>query len=550
MHPQVQRPPIFPFFVGAPRSGTTLFRAIFDFHPGMAVPDESNFVPILGRSRSRYERPYGFAADALVEDLLRQRSFRRWGLTRDHVRNEFDAHPPRDYPDAIRGLFALFAQRQGKSRYADKTPRYILDIPLLAELFPEAKFIHIIRDGRDVALSVLDVDFGARSVGAAALSWKDFVKSGRESGRRLGSRYCEINYEDVLKDPEATIAPLCGFVDLQFDPAMLRYFERSERITAPAEWSRRHVLLPPTKGLRDWRSQMSGRDVVMFEALAGDMLEELGYERSVPQIPAPVLIRARAEVIGREARRFIRGARLPKTTPSGRGTAKPAPLLASPRSDRQEVLSFLLAREASMRGDVQAFRREVLDGRLLTLDGVPSWVMDEDGQTGTGTPAGILEYLGAEAWPLRQRTIEGGSLERLRLLGAGLSDVYGWEPAQATSFVLTGLSPLVPAIRCATVGGVPSSSTLRIVLAVDPVTSPRDLASYYKRARARETQDRSGSVTRKQLKLAAFVAERSEQSWPELMEAWNRNFPRSRYSDTKGFQRDAVSARRALLDPY
>ena len=288
MPAQQETVPIFPFIVGAPRSGTTLMRAIFDFHPDLAVPDESNFVTMLGRKRGRYDQPQGFAVSTFLDDLLEQRSFRRWAMSRDYLLDAFDAHPPGDYPEAIRALFALYARRQGKSRYADKTPRNIINIPLLAELFPEARFIHMIRDGRDVALSVLDVDFGAQDIGAAALSWKEFVTKGRASGRRLGARYHEIHYEDILEAPERAVKPLCELIDLPFDPAMLRYFERSDQITAPAAWSRRHVSLPPTKGLRDWRSQMTPRDVATYEALAGDLLEELGYERIERTPAAPV----------------------------------------------------------------------------------------------------------------------------------------------------------------------------------------------------------------------------------------------------------------------
>jgi Sulfotransferase family len=516
----------------------------------MAVPDESDFVSVLGRVRTRYERPFGFITSAFLNDLFQQRSFRRWRMTREYLLDQFDAHPPLDYPDAVRALFCFYARRQGKARYADKTPRNLRNIELLAELFPEAKFVHIIRDGRDVALSLLDVDFGARDIGAAALAWKEFVTEGRASGKRLGIRYCEINYENILEDPESTIVSLCEFIDLPFDSKMLRYFERSEKITAPAAWSRRHVLLPPTKGLRDWRIQMMPKDVAVFETLAGNLLDELGYERSVHKASTTELLRARGKLLRRKVGGLARRARMSTKRRSEGRAEPPSPLFSHPGSDRQEVLSFLLAQEASKDPEVNAFRKHTLRDRLLSLENATAWIVDQAQQDGVGGPAPTLEYVGADGWPLRQPTIEGSVLDRLRLLAARLAPIYGWEQSQASTFVLTGLTPLASAIRSTTIGGLPFSSTLRIVLEVDPAVTPGDLIRFYTRIRKRVAQERSGRVTEKQCKLVVFVAERSEQEWPELMETWNAEFPQWLYENTKSFQRDAVSARRRVLDPY
>ena len=136
---------------------------------------------------------------------------------------------PSTVPEAVRAMFSAYAHRQGKRRYAEKTPANVMHISLLGELFPESRFIHIIRDGRDVTLSYLSVDFGAESVGEGAISWKRAVEQGRRDGSSLGpDRYREIKYEDLVHDPEGALRDLCAFVELPFDPRMLRYFERAE----------------------------------------------------------------------------------------------------------------------------------------------------------------------------------------------------------------------------------------------------------------------------------------------------------------------------------
>lgn len=286
---------VFPFFVGCGRSGTTLLRAIFDSHPAMSMPAETQFILSMGMRRRRYEGPDGIDIDRFLTDVYRFTDLHeRWGLPREDVRSAWSPERPRNYPDAIRALFALQAGRSGKSRYGNKTPIHVLSLPQLARLFPEARFVHVLRDGRDVALSYLASDFGPDTVEGAALRWRHWTGRGVVAGRRLGpERYREITYEALVEDPERVAREVCEFVRLDFDGAMLRYADRADEILAGVTYPHHHqsLRLRPTKGLRDWRSQMSPDDVVRFEALAGGLLSELGYER-----------RARTVGMGRRAR--------------------------------------------------------------------------------------------------------------------------------------------------------------------------------------------------------------------------------------------------------
>src|SRR4051794_27962840 len=135
--------PIFPFVVGCSRSGTTLLRALLDAHPLLAVPPESHFA-VAPRLRRLGRDPW----------------FRLWGIEPPDLRGL-------DVADAVRAVFAAYAAAQGKPRYADKTPHYVSHLPLLAERFPEARFVHVVRDGRDVALSLLEVPWGPDDVEGA-----------------------------------------------------------------------------------------------------------------------------------------------------------------------------------------------------------------------------------------------------------------------------------------------------------------------------------------------------------------------------------------------
>ncbi len=291
--------PPFPFFVGCARSGTTLLRAIFTAHPEMAIPDEAHYVMQMLRKRDRYERD-GFATEVFLHDLLGHKLFPSWVLPEEIVRESFHSEPPADYADAVRRVFSLYAKQLGKPRYGDKSPRNVLNLSLLAKTFPEAKFVHIIRDGRSVALSLLEMPWARpESIVQAARYWRKRVQQGRRAGQALGSsRYHEIRYEALVEDPDSSVRSLCEFIDLPFDPAMLRYYEHEDLFSQQSKPSR----TPPTKGLRDWRTQMSKKDLALFEVAAGDLLDELGYERGAGRIAAWINISGRLQAVSSDAR--------------------------------------------------------------------------------------------------------------------------------------------------------------------------------------------------------------------------------------------------------
>lgn len=285
-------PPVF--VVGCPRSGTTLLRLMLDAHPSLSIPPESHFIPQLWGARRRYITGGRFEADRMVRDLVGTARFREWDLPPDAVRERVRALPHPTFAGVVDAVFAAYAEQQGKRRWGDKTPGYSLEMPLLARLFPHARFVHLIRDGRDVALSFFGV-IGPKTMAEAAEVWRHRIEIAQRDGAALGSeRYTEVRYEDLVADPEAALAPVCAFLGLEQHPGMLRYSERIDR-TIPGSERRIHQNLakPPTKGLRDWRRDMAPADVETFEAIAGRELARLGYERAVPRLGIGARVRAR-----------------------------------------------------------------------------------------------------------------------------------------------------------------------------------------------------------------------------------------------------------------
>lgn len=268
-------PPLI--LLGVSRSGTTLLRVILDRSPGIAIPDESFFVPVLAR---RHRGP--IHAERFLDDVARIPTIRDWGVRAADVAAR--VRSGMSTGTAIAAIFEAYAADAGKPRWGDKTPMYMRHLPLLDELFPDAQYVHLIRDGRDAALSFLEMPEGtytrtwAHPVTPAqfACLWRREVGAARALGRRVGdARYHEVHYEALVAEPEQAVRGVCAFAELAYERTMLDYAGAVDVSTKPHQ---QRLLRPPTAGVRSWRTDLPPADVAGFEAVAGELLAELGYE--------------------------------------------------------------------------------------------------------------------------------------------------------------------------------------------------------------------------------------------------------------------------------
>jgi hypothetical protein len=280
-----------PFVCGVTRSGTTLVRLMLDAHPEVAIPGETHWVPKLIKSMERSKQSPDDVADVIVDH-------KRWGdfhLDADELRSRIRAVDPLNAADVIRAFYMLYAEREGKSRYGDKTPGYVQEMPRLQRVLPEARFVHIIRDGRDVSLSHLRMNWGPETYAESARLWRNRIRKARKQAPQI-DHYTEIHFEDLVADTEGVLRRVCDFIDLEFDPVMLTYHERAEtrlaekarelprknRPPQPAEArleSHKLAREPPRSDrIGMWRERMTHAEIAEYEGVAGDMLAELGYE--------------------------------------------------------------------------------------------------------------------------------------------------------------------------------------------------------------------------------------------------------------------------------
>jgi hypothetical protein len=189
----------------------------------------------------------------------------------------------------------MYASRFGKPRWGDKTPMYCRCLLEIQDQLPEAHFIHIIRDGRDVAASLREQWFSpGHEIATQAKFWRDNILAAHTQGSQC-AHYLEIHYEELIRDSESVLRRICGFIQLDFHPAMLSHHEHApERLREHSERRRTdgslvvsqevrhrqqiHTMRPPdTTKIEAWRESLTPGEVREFEQVAGDTLRKFGY---------------------------------------------------------------------------------------------------------------------------------------------------------------------------------------------------------------------------------------------------------------------------------
>jgi len=274
------------FVLGSPRSGTTfLYNTILSSGNFAVYLAESNvfskIAPAFGDLRSRANRA------KLMSAWLQSDYFKRTGLKADEIRAEIlsDCGNAGDF---LRIVMERIAQNQGVERWAENTPYHLLQIPQIKATIPNALIIHIIRDGRDVAMSFSRLGGEGRrfpwdrdhELLVSGLYWEWVVRKGREYGRRLGPDYLEVRYEELVQHPRETLKVLSAFIDhdLNYERIQQNAIGAVKTPNSSFKDSTRNATFSP---VGRWKG-LSGIEADRLQALLGPLLQELGYDVSQP----------------------------------------------------------------------------------------------------------------------------------------------------------------------------------------------------------------------------------------------------------------------------
>jgi len=261
------------FVVGMPRSGTKLLRELLNRNSRIGiVEEESNFLPWFikrwGHKPLDASEQKQFYTAIQATNLV-------WNQKQHHQRDfpDFSIEPDQAQPlsDLVEKVFRCYGPKKEPFIWGDKTPGYLRHIALLKSQFPSARFVHIIRDPRDLCLSVNNA--WKKSRRHAVQRWFDNVKSARQEGASLGSDYMEIRYEDLLCNPKEKLSEICAFLGVPFEEEMLYLIKPSEDLGET-----KGKLEIVQKNFGKFKQRLTPKKIAQLEAIAYPALKDLGYE--------------------------------------------------------------------------------------------------------------------------------------------------------------------------------------------------------------------------------------------------------------------------------
>jgi hypothetical protein len=266
-----------PIFIGGcPRSGTTLLGSMLGTHEDVVCLPESPFIGL--QARAFRHSPDGVAS--VHRAIQGEFKFKFWQLPARDQKACLRAGV-RGYRELIEAYVEAFArqmQRPNPRYWLDHTPENLAYCRRLAEAFPDAKFLHIVRDGRAVAASWMPLTWGPNTVMGAARQWMNHIAQGLAAEQALpAAQVRRIRYETLVADPDTVAQELSAWSGLPFQSAMVV----GTGFQVPAYTRGQHGLIgrPADPGRIDsWRSKLRPREIEIFEHLTGDLLPNLGYE--------------------------------------------------------------------------------------------------------------------------------------------------------------------------------------------------------------------------------------------------------------------------------
>ncbi|MEE4255714.1 MAG: sulfotransferase [Bacteroidales bacterium] len=288
---QLKDIPMF-FIVGRPRSGTTLLRTLFDAHPNVIVPAECQLIVNLYPKYGKITNWTRQVLEAFYHDLYKQWRFDVWPVDRKSLyRNLMACEGENTYSTIIKVVYFEYHSIYGHNfllALGDKNPGYTIYTEKLLKIFPEAKFIHIIRDYRDNFVSIRNVDFELPIISLTVAKWKHFIRKFRKAAKRHPGTHLEIRYEDLVSRPEETFRFLCEFINIPFSNAPFSFYKKTEdalKVFPKKLIYKYHAsLLQKVNKSRIglWRKELSKKEIRIADAAAGKLAESTGHKRAYP----------------------------------------------------------------------------------------------------------------------------------------------------------------------------------------------------------------------------------------------------------------------------
>lgn len=278
------------FVVSAPRSGSTLFRLILDAHPGIAMPPPAWLYELIRPFAYSYGDPISDENFLeMCEDILNTPTITQWNLGVDGPTLARDSET-RDFKGAFAELHRVYAETTGKPRWGEKSPRNSFWMDEIIEDFPDAQFLHIVRDGRDMAIDISDSPLmRPYSIYTGAHVWLRYLTAIRDSASRLDStQFYEVKYESLCANPESEMKKVCDFLGEDFEPAMLSHHLSNQTSNWASDPQHAKTARPITTDFCEmYKTRLSDADSGYLESVFADLMKAYGYPLVGPaEVPA------------------------------------------------------------------------------------------------------------------------------------------------------------------------------------------------------------------------------------------------------------------------
>lgn len=284
--------PLF-FIVGRPRSGTTLLRILFEAHPNVLIPPESPFIINLYKKYGKVTSWDEPIIKEFCEDLFKQRYFDKWLIAKDMlVDSLMEVKGENTFQTLVRKVYLTYSSVFEKNEIlliGDKNPAYSLYVQRIHKLFPEARIIHITRDYRDNYLSLIKVNFEVPIVPLVIYRWKFAYRRMQKMKKLHPELIYSLKYEDLATEPERNFGEVCRFLGIDYDPSVMSFYKKKAEVEKAYSGSDdlnqvHQSLFNPISTVRMnlWKTEMSQRDILIADLVAGNTAEKAGYKRKYP----------------------------------------------------------------------------------------------------------------------------------------------------------------------------------------------------------------------------------------------------------------------------
>lgn len=279
------------FIIGSPRSGTTLLRLMLNAHKNVCVPPECGFIQWLAPKylSAIFDKK---TIKEFIADLKKTKKIETWNLDFSRLEEYIERKGSQSFQEVCMCVIAFYASN-GRSKsvkyLGDKNNYYIDYLDEILEIFPNAKFLFLIRDGRDVATSyvtinnsIIDSDYKPvlpNSIKKIALSWNENNKKIHDFSLKIQpSQYMFLKYEDLITEPLEMCKQICDGLGLEFDENMVHFNQFNDEPKEFIQWKEKTLEKIDSKNLGKYKQVFSDEEIFEFNKIAEESLVKFGYE--------------------------------------------------------------------------------------------------------------------------------------------------------------------------------------------------------------------------------------------------------------------------------